>query len=278
MKWSSIKTFEDIKLEKSSNNPLGIIKITINRPKLRNAFRPKTVFELKEAFNYAKEDNDCGVVILTGEGSKAFCSGGDQKVRGDAGYVGDDGVPRLNILEVQRQIRNLPKPVIAMVAGYAVGGGHVLHMICDLTIASSNAQFGQTGPIVGSFDGGWGSSYMARIIGQKRAREMWFLCRFYDAQTALEWGLVNKVVEYEDLENETIQWCEEILEKSPNIDILWIATPTNFKYFLVEEALNNNLNVIIEKPWLHDEKKTKKIIQISKKKNYKSGFILSFFN
>jgi len=215
MKWSSIKTFEDIKLEKSSNNPLGIIKITINRPKLRNAFRPKTVFELKEAFNYAKEDNDCGVVILTGEGSKAFCSGGDQKVRGDAGYVGDDGVPRLNILEVQRQIRNLPKPVIAMVAGYAVGGGHVLHMICDLTIASSNAQFGQTGPIVGSFDGGWGSSYMARIIGQKRAREMWFLCRFYDAQTALEWGLVNKVVEYEDLENETIQWCEEILEKSP---------------------------------------------------------------
>ena len=215
MKWSSIKTFEDIKLEKSSNNPLGIIKITINRPKLRNAFRPKTVFELKEAFNYAKEDNDCGVVILTGEGSKAFCSGGDQKVRGDAGYVGDDGVPRLNILEVQRQIRNLPKPVIAMVAGYAVGGGHVLHMMCDLTIASSNAQFGQTGPIVGSFDGGWGSSYMARIIGQKRAREMWFLCRFYDAQTALEWGLVNKVVEYEDLENETIQWCEEILEKSP---------------------------------------------------------------
>tara|TARA_Y100001970_G_scaffold205206_1_gene249893 strand:+ start:2067 stop:2891 length:825 start_codon:yes stop_codon:yes gene_type:complete len=215
MKWTTIKTFEDIKLEKSDSTPLGIIKITINRPEVRNAFRPQTVFELKEAFNYAKEDTDSGVVILTGEGSKSFCSGGDQKVRGDAGYVGDDGIPRLNILEVQRQIRNLPKPVIAMVAGYAVGGGHVLHMMCDLTIAASNAQFGQTGPIVGSFDGGWGSSYMARIIGQKRAREMWFLCRFYDAEQALEWGLVNKVVDYKELEKETIQWCEEILEKSP---------------------------------------------------------------
>ena len=215
MKWSSIKTFEDIKLEKSSKNPSGIIKITINRPKLRNAFRPKTAFELKEAFNYAKEDSNCGVVILTGEGSKAFCSGGDQKVRGDGGYVGNDGVPRLNILEVQRQIRNLPKPVIAMVAGYAVGGGHVLHMMCDLTIASDNAQFGQTGPIVGSFDGGWGASYMARIIGQKRAREMWFLCKFYNAQEAYEWGLINKVVKYKELENETISWCKTILEKSP---------------------------------------------------------------
>tara|TARA_Y100000748_G_scaffold247729_1_gene212358 strand:- start:333 stop:1157 length:825 start_codon:yes stop_codon:yes gene_type:complete len=215
MKWEKIKNFEDIKLEKSIEYPLGVIKITINRPEVRNAFRPKTVFELKEAFNYAKEDTESGVVILTGEGPKAFCSGGDQKVRGDAGYVGDDGVPRLNILEVQRQIRNLPKPVIAMVAGYAVGGGHVLHMICDLTIAASNAQFGQTGPIVGSFDGGWGSAYMARIIGQKRAREMWFLCRFYDAQQALEWGLINKVVEYNDLEDETLKWCEEILEKSP---------------------------------------------------------------
>ena len=215
MKWEKIKNFEDIKLEKSIESPLGVIKITINRPEVRNAFRPKTVFELKEAFNYAKEDTESGVVILTGEGPKAFCSGGDQKVRGDAGYVGDDGVPRLNILEVQRQIRNLPKPVIAMVAGYAVGGGHVLHMICDLTIAASNAQFGQTGPIVGSFDGGWGSAYMARIIGQKRAREMWFLCRFYDAQQALEWGLINKIVEYNDLEDETLKWCEEILEKSP---------------------------------------------------------------
>ncbi len=215
MKWINIKDFEDIRLEKSGESPLGIIKITINRPEVRNAFRPKTVFELKEAFSYAKEDSECGVVILTGEGEKAFCSGGDQKVRGDAGYVGDDGVPRLNILEVQRQIRNIPKPVIAMVAGYAVGGGHVLHMMCDLTIASSNAQFGQTGPIVGSFDGGWGASYMARIIGQKRAREMWFLCRFYDANQALDWGLVNKVVDYKNLESETINWCEEILDKSP---------------------------------------------------------------
>ncbi len=215
MKWINIKDFEDIRLEKSGESPLGIIKITINRPEVRNAFRPKTVFELKEAFSYAKEDSECGVVILTGEGEKAFCSGGDQKVRGDAGYVGDDGIPRLNILEVQRQIRNIPKPVIAMVAGYAVGGGHVLHMMCDLTIASTNAQFGQTGPIVGSFDGGWGASYMARIIGQKRAREMWFLCRFYNADQALDWGLVNKVVDYKNLESETINWCEEILDKSP---------------------------------------------------------------
>ena len=215
MMWTKIKDFEDIKLEKSADAPKGIVKITINRPEVRNAFRPKTVFELKEAFSYAKEDNDCGVVILAGEGEKAFCSGGDQKVRGDAGYVGDDGVPRLNILEVQRQIRNLPKPVIAMVAGYAVGGGHVLHMMCDLTIASSNAKFGQTGPIVGSFDGGWGASYMARIIGQKRAREMWFLCRFYNANEAFDWGLINKVVEYEKLEQETVNWCQEILDKSP---------------------------------------------------------------
>ena len=215
MKWKIIKNFKDIKLQHSAENPVGIIKITINRPEVRNAFRPQTVFELLEAFEYAKEDNNCGVVILTGEGPKAFCSGGDQKIRGDAGYVGDDGVPRLNILEVQRRIRNIPKPVIAMVAGYAVGGGHVLHMMCDLTIAATNAKFGQTGPLVGSFDGGWGSSYMARIIGQKRAREMWFLCRFYDAKQALEWGLINKVVKYDALEAETINWCSEILEKSP---------------------------------------------------------------
>ena len=215
MNWEKIKNYQDIKLERSTNNLKGIIKITINRPEVRNAFRPQTVFELKEAFESAKEDIDCGVVILTGEGSKAFCSGGDQKVRGDAGYIGDDGIPRLNILEVQRQIRTLPKPVIAMVAGYAIGGGQVLHMMCDLTIAADNAQFGQTGPIVGSFDGGWGSSYMARIIGQKRAREMWFLCRFYDAQTAHDWGLINKVVKYKDLEDETLSWCKEILEKSP---------------------------------------------------------------
>ncbi len=213
--WESIKKFQDIKLERGQNNAEGIIKITINRPDVRNAFRPKTVFELQEAFNFVREDDKSGVVILTGEGRDAFCSGGDQKIRGDAGYVGDDGVPRLNILDVQKQIRYLPKPVIAMVAGYAVGGGHVLHLLCDLTIAADNAQFGQTGPKVGSFDGGWGASYMARVIGQKRAREVWFLCRFYNAQKAYDWGLVNEVVSYDQLESTTVDWCNEILDKSP---------------------------------------------------------------
>ena len=215
IKWKSIKKFEDIKYEAGLNGAEGIAKITINRPDVRNAFRPQTVFELKEAFTLARENQNIGVIILTGEGNKAFCSGGDQKIRGDKGYVGSDGVPRLNILDVQRQIRTIPKPVIAMVAGYAVGGGHVLHMMCDLTIAAENAQFGQTGPKVGSFDGGWGASYMARIIGQKRAREMWFTCRFYNAQKALEWGLVNDVVSIESLENTTVQLCNEILERSP---------------------------------------------------------------
>ena len=195
--------------------PKTIIRITINRPEVRNAFRPKTIKELKEAFEKAREDNDCGVIVFTGEGEKAFCSGGDQKIRGNAGYVGNDGVPRLNVLDLQKQIRTMPKPVIASVAGYAVGGGHVLHMICDLTIAAENAKFGQTGPNVGSFDGGWGASYMARIIGQKRAREMWYLCKFYNAQEALEWGLVNAVVPISELEIETINWCRKILEKSP---------------------------------------------------------------
>ena len=215
IKWESIKKFKDIKYERGINDASGISKITINRPEVRNAFRPKTVFEIKESFELARVDQDIGVVILTGEGKKAFCSGGDQKVRGDAGYVGDDGIPRLNILDVQRQIRTIPKPVIAMVAGYAVGGGHVLHLMCDLTIAADNAKFGQTGPKVGSFDGGWGASYLARVVGQKRAREIWFLCRFYDAETAYNWGLVNKVVSYDKLEQETIQWSQEILEKSP---------------------------------------------------------------
>ena len=213
--WKTIKIFEDIKYESGSNDAKGIAKITINRPEVRNAFRPQTVFELKEAFTLAREDQDIGVIILTGEGEHAFCSGGDQKIRGDKGYIGKDGVPRLNILDVQRQIRIIPKPVIAMVAGYAVGGGHVLHMMCDLTIAAENAQFGQTGPKVGSFDGGWGASYMARIIGQKRAREMWFTCRFYNAQKALEWGLVNDVVPIDLLEKTTVQLCNEILERSP---------------------------------------------------------------
>ena len=215
IKWKSIEKFEDIKYESGLIDASGVNKITINRPKVRNAFRPKTVFELKAAFEHAREDQSCGVVVLTGEGEKAFCSGGDQSIRGDAGYVGDDGTPRLNILDVQKQIRYMPKPVIAMVAGYAVGGGHVLHLLCDLTIAADNAQFGQTGPKVGSFDGGWGASYMSRVIGQKRAREIWYLCRFYDAKKACDWGLVNKVVKYKNLEKETIKWSQEILEKSP---------------------------------------------------------------
>ena len=215
IKWQAIKKFKDIKYEKGMQDAQNINKITINRPQVRNSFRPKTVFELKEAFELAREDQECGVIIFTGEGEKAFCAGGDQKIRGNAGYVGEDGIPRLNILDVQKQIRYMPKPVIAMVAGYAVGGGHVLHMLCDLTIAATNAQFGQTGPNVGSFDGGWGASYMARIIGQKRAREVWFLCEFYNAQQALDWGLINKVVEYNKLEETTVEWSQKILEKSP---------------------------------------------------------------
>tara|TARA_B100001175_G_scaffold52450_1_gene41603 strand:+ start:14 stop:844 length:831 start_codon:yes stop_codon:yes gene_type:complete len=215
IKWQIIKQFKDIKYEKGMLDAQNINKITINRPKVRNSFRPQTVFELKEAFELAREDQSCGVIIFTGEGKQAFCAGGDQKIRGDAGYIGPDGVPRLNILDVQKQIRYMPKPVIAMVAGYAVGGGHVLHMLCDLTIAASNAKFGQTGPNVGSFDGGWGASYMARIIGQKRAREIWFLCKFYSAKKALDWGLINEVVDYEKLEETTIKWSQKILEKSP---------------------------------------------------------------
>jgi naphthoate synthase len=210
--WTSHEGFSDLLYETSEE---GIAKITINRPRVRNAFRPLTVKELSRAFELARDDARIGVVILTGKGEKAFCSGGDQSVRGDGGYVGEDGIPRLNILDVQRQIRTLPKPVIAMVAGYAIGGGHVLHLVCDLTIAADNARFGQTGPKVGSFDGGYGASYMARVIGQKRAREVWFLCRQYDARTALSWGLVNAVVPLDRLEEETVQWCREILANSP---------------------------------------------------------------
>jgi naphthoate synthase len=210
--WSKALTFEDILYDKCDE---GIAKITINRPKVRNAFRPLTVTELSRAFADARDDASIGVVILTGAGEKAFCSGGDQKVRGVGGYVDESGVPRLNVLDLQRQIRTLPKPVIAMVAGYAIGGGHVLHMICDLTIAADNARFGQTGPKVGSFDGGYGASYMARIVGQKKAREIWFLCRQYDATQALNMGLVNAVVPLAQLEVETINWCREILQNSP---------------------------------------------------------------
>lgn len=204
--------FEEILYEKAAE---GIARVTINRPHVRNAFTPRTVEEMKAAFADARDDSGIGVVILTGKGEKAFCSGGDQSVRGVAGYVGSDQIPRLNVLDLQRQIRTLPKPVIAAVAGYAVGGGHVLHMMCDLTIAADNAIFGQTGPKVGSFDGGYGASYMARIVGQKKAREIWFLCRQYDAKEALEMGLVNAVVPYDRLEAETVQWCREILQNSP---------------------------------------------------------------
>jgi naphthoate synthase len=210
--WKAAQVFEDILYEKCD---LGIAKVTINRPQVRNAFRPLTVTEMSQAFADARDDASIGVVVLTGAGEKAFCSGGDQKVRGVGGYVDDSGVPRLNVLDLQRQIRTLPKPVIAMVAGYAIGGGHVLHMICDLTIAAANAKFGQTGPKVGSFDGGYGASYMARIVGQKKAREIWFLCRQYDASQALDMGLVNAVVPLEKLEEETIEWCREILKNSP---------------------------------------------------------------
>ena len=193
----------------------GIAKITINRPEVRNAFRPQTVSEMSEVFRLAEADRSIGVIILTGQGEKAFCAGGDQKIRGHAGYQDDTGRESLNVLEFQRQIRRCPKPVVAMVAGYAIGGGHVLHLMCDLTLAAENAVFGQTGPKVGSFDGGFGASYLARIVGQKKAREIWFLCRQYSAQEALEMGLINRVVPLERLEAETIQWCREMLEKSP---------------------------------------------------------------
>lgn len=210
--WHKAGEFTDIVYEKCSD---GIAKITINRPQVHNAFRPQTVMEMSRALNDARNDAYVGVIILTGMGEKAFCSGGDQKVRGTGGYVGDDGTPRLNVLDLQREIRTCPKPVVAMVAGWCVGGGHVLHMMCDLTIAAENAMFGQTGPRVGSFDGGWGASYMARIVGQKKAREIWFLCRFYNAKEALDMGLVNTVVPLQKLEVETVQWCREMLANSP---------------------------------------------------------------
>lgn len=211
LNWINVIEYSDIRYEKMD----GIAKITINRPEVRNAFRPLTVKEMISALEDARNDANIGVIILCGEGEKAFCSGGDQRVRGEAGYVDDSGVHRLNVLDFQRQIRTCPKPIIAMVAGYAIGGGHVLHLMCDLTIAASNAIFGQTGPKVGSFDGGYGASYMARIVGQKKAREIWFLCRHYDAKQALEMGLVNTVVPLEILEEETIKWCREILANSP---------------------------------------------------------------
>lgn len=247
--WEAMRTYQDIKLERTED---GIAKITINRPHVRNAFRPETVREMQDAFAVCRDDPSLGVIILTGEGTDAFCSGGDQKVRGHQGYADEQGVHRLNVLDLQKQIRALPKPVIAMVAGYAIGGGHVLHVVCDLTIAADNARFGQVGPKVGSFDGGLGSSYLARIVGQKKAREIWFLCRQYDAQEALEMGLVNAVVPLDELEEETIRWCRTILQHSPialrcikaacnadcdgQIGLLDLAGNATMLYYMTEEA------------------------------------------
>ncbi|MBI3256278.1 MAG: 1,4-dihydroxy-2-naphthoyl-CoA synthase [Actinobacteria bacterium] len=223
--WEPVGEWQDIRYETAvafADKPSSprMAKITINRPEVRNAFRPQTLFELSRAFHEAQDDPSVGVIIFTGEGPLAFCSGGDQRIRGDDGYIGDDeiakaGIGRLNVLDLQIQIRRCPKPVVAMVAGYAIGGGHVLHIVCDLTIAADNARFGQTGPKVGSFDGGYGSGLLARHVGQKRAREIWFLCRQYDAQEALDMGLVNTVVPLDRLEDETVQWCREMLALSP---------------------------------------------------------------
>ena len=209
--WTSIKEYEDIRFEYFD----GIAKITICRPKVLNAFRPETNIEMIDAMDIARERGDVGVVVLTGEGDVAFCSGGDQNVKGVGGYIGEDGVPRLNVLDLQKRIRSLPKPVIAMVNGYAIGGGHVLHVVCDLTIAAKHAKFGQTGPKVGSFDAGFGSSYLADMVGQKKAREIWFLCDQYTAEEAEKMGMVNKVVPMADLEDTTVAWCQKIMKRSP---------------------------------------------------------------
>jgi len=247
--WTPIRAFTDIRFERTED---GIAKVTINRPEVHNAFRPRTVVEMIEAFTIARDAPDIGAVILTGQGTRAFCSGGDQRVRGNAGYVDEDGIERLNVLDLHRLIRSLPKPVVAMVAGYAVGGGHVLHIVCDLTIAASNARFGQTGPKVGSFDGGLGSSYLARIVGQKKAREIWYLCRQYGAEEAEKMGLVNTVVPVEKLEEETLVWCREMmrhsalalrcLKASMNADcdgqlgLLELAGNATLLYYMSEEA------------------------------------------
>ncbi|MGH2775822.1 MAG: 1,4-dihydroxy-2-naphthoyl-CoA synthase [Actinomycetota bacterium] len=258
MNWDRSSTYEDILYDTSG----GIAKITINRPEVRNAFRPKTLFELSDAFNIARDDPTIGVIIFTGAGEEAFCSGGDQRVRGDDGYKDEKGVGRLNVLDLQVQIRRTPKPVIAMVAGYAVGGGHVLHVVCDLTIAADNARFGQTGPKVGSFDGGYGAGLLARMVGQKKAREIWFLCEQYDADEALRMGLVNKVVPLDKLEEATVAWANRILEMSPlalrmlkaafNADtdglagIQQLAGDATLLYYLSEEAQEGR-NAYLEK-------------------------------
>lgn len=256
--WKTIKEYEEIKFEYFE----GIAKISINRPHVHNAFTPKTVQEMSEAMELARQNQDVGVIILTGEGGKAFCSGGDQSVRGHGGYVGKDEVPRLNVLDFQKQIRSIPKPVIAMVAGWAIGGGHVLHVICDLSIAADNARFGQTGPNVGSFDGGFGASYLARVVGQKKAREIWYLCDQYDAQEALDMGLVNKVVPLDKLEETTVAWAKKILQKSPlalrmlkcafnaeldgQAGIQELAGNATLLYYLTEEAKEGK-NAFLEK-------------------------------
>jgi naphthoate synthase len=256
--WTTIKEYKEILFTYFE----GIGKISINRPQVHNAFTPLTVSEMSDAMEIARQRTDIGVVILTGEGGKAFCSGGDQSVRGHGGYVGTDQVPRLNVLDLQKQIRSIPKPVIAMVAGWAIGGGHVLHVVCDLTIAAENARFGQTGPMVGSFDGGFGASYLARIVGQKKAREIWFLCDQYNAQDALDMGLVNKVVPLEQLEDATVEWCNKILQKSPialrmlkssfnaeldgQAGIQELAGNATLLYYLSEEAKEGK-NAFLEK-------------------------------
>ena len=259
--WKTIKEYKDIRYERAGDE--GIVRITINRPEVRNAFRPETVAELIDAFDHARDDMTTGVVLLTGEGNEAFCSGGDQRVRGHGGYVGEtDTVPRLNILDVQKQIKYLPKPVIAVVAGYAIGGGHVLHLVCDLTIAADNAKFGQTGPKVGSFDGGYGTSYLARVVGHKKAREIWYLCRQYSAQDALDMGLVNTVVPLDRLQDEAMQWAREIMRMSPtairfikasfNVDtdgqagLQQLAGDATLLYYLTEEAKEGK-NAFLEK-------------------------------
>jgi len=258
MNWERSREFEDILYDTSG----GIAKITINRPEVRNAFRPKTLFELSDAFNIARDDPDIGVIIFTGAGDEAFCSGGDQRVRGDDGYKDEKGVGRLNVLDLQVQIRRTPKPVIAMVAGYAIGGGHVLHVVCDLTVAADNARFGQTGPRVGSFDGGYGAGLLARMVGQKKAREIWYLCEQYDADEALRMGLVNKVVPLAELEEATVAWANRMLEMSPlalrmlkgafNADtdglagIQQLAGDATLLYYLSEEAQEGR-NAYLEK-------------------------------
>ncbi|MCF8563418.1 1,4-dihydroxy-2-naphthoyl-CoA synthase [Alicyclobacillus tolerans] len=258
VQWERVKDYQDIIYEKAE----GIAKITINRPEVHNAFRPETVMELIDAFNLVRDDASVGVVLFTGQGDKAFCSGGDQRVRGHGGYVGSDEVPRLNVLDLQRQIKALPKPVIAVVAGYAIGGGHVLHLVCDLTIAADNAVFGQTGPKVGSFDAGYGATLLARTVGHKKAKEIWYLCRQYSAQQALDMGLVNTVVPLERLQDEAVQWAREILEKSPiairflkmafNAEtdglagIQQLAGDATMLYYMTEEAKEGK-NAFLEK-------------------------------